>query len=99
MTKNILAVVGGLALVALLGASAVATFGGGEQLPSGTGGGLRVADLPINRSFQIRVPAPQTMTFPTDAGRTDPIRVIPTTVPWRVPSFSVRGFPSSIREP
>ena len=51
MTKNILAVVGGLALVALLGANAVATFGGGEQSPSATGGGLRIADLPISRHF------------------------------------------------
>ena len=69
MTKNILAVVGGLALVALLGANAVATFGAGEQSPSGTGGGLRVADLPISRIFQQRVsPGTPPFTFPSNAG-------------------------------
>ncbi len=46
MTKNILAAVGGLALVALLGASAVATFGGGEA-PAARMGAISTADLAV----------------------------------------------------
>ena len=71
MTKNILAAVGGLALGALLGANAVATFGAGERSPSALGGGLRVADLPIDRHFHVTLnPAlgPSSIAFPSNTG-------------------------------
>jgi len=68
MTKNILAAVGGLALVALLGASAVATFGAGEA-PAARVGAISIADLPITQLVSTHTGAQTaTWTMPPDAG-------------------------------
>ena len=66
--QRILAAVGGIALVTLLGASASTTIEGETQVPGGTSTGLRLSDLPISRSFHAYGIAAQTMQFPTDAG-------------------------------
>jgi len=68
MTKNILAAVGGLALVALLGASAVATFGAGEA-PAARVGAISIADLPITQLVSTYTDAAtMSWTMPSDAG-------------------------------
>ena len=64
MLKNTLAAIGGLTLVALLGANALTPA---AQSPS-PGGGLRVADLPISRSFHMTVSGNTAMQFPANAG-------------------------------
>ena len=78
MLKNTLTAIGGLTIVALLGAAAASAVSGDAspaptpptpavQSPS-AGGGLRVADLPFSRSFHMTVSGNTAMQFPANAG-------------------------------